>query len=334
MKNETDNLLARYFGGSASDNDMLELEQWISRAPENQMEFDRMTSLYEKLGGLEVTIPSLNTETAKLKFKAYISAQKNKQVGPSLEIRRNPFYKTRLFQAASITLFFMLSFSVWKIYLSDHEIVLAAQQVGKQEILKDQTQVDLSRNSKISYSSGYSKNNKIIKLEGEAHFKVGHTGIGKLQVIANETFIEDIGTVFDVTAYPDSNYISVKVREGQVHFYTKENKGLILNSTETGVYNKQTKTFKVLAQKLDKQVAGSMHVDFQAMVLKDAIDIISNAYKVNIKLADKSIGNRKITVNFDGEDVNVVLQIIAQTLELKLEKNDNGYVLSSKKIKS
>ncbi|MDD4969595.1 MAG: FecR family protein [Paludibacter sp.] len=334
MKIETDNLLARYFGGNASDKDMLELEQWISLTPENQLEFDKMTSLYEKMGGLDATMPDINTETAKEKFKAYISAQKNKQPKPTIEIRRNPFYKTRLFQAASITLFFMLSFSVWKIYLSDREIVLAARQDVKQEILNDQTQVDLSKNSKITYSSGYSKNNKIIKLEGEANFKVGHKGTGKLQVVANETFIEDIGTVFAVTAYPDSNYISVKVREGQVHFYTKENKGLIINSSETGVYNKQTKTFKVLAQKLDKQVAGSMHVDFQAMVLKDAIDIISNAYKVNIKLADKSINNRKITVNFDGEDVNVVLQIIAQTLDLDLQKVDNAYLLSTKKNKN
>jgi transmembrane sensor len=228
----------------------------------------------------------------------------------------------------------MLSFSVWKLYLSDPEIVLVAKQDVKQEILNDQTQVDLSRNSKITYSSGYSKTNKIINLEGEATFKVGHKGNGILQVVANETFIEDIGTVFAVTAYPDSNYISVKVREGQVHFYTKGNKGLIINSSETGVYDKQSKTFKVLVQKLDKQAAGSMHVDFQAMVLKDAVDIISNAYKVNIKLADKSIGNRKITVNFDGEDVNIVLQIIAQTLDLELQKVDNGYLLSTKKIKN
>ena len=334
MKKETDNLLARYFGGNVSDTDMLELEQWISLKSENQLEFDEMTSLYEKLGGTKASMPKANTENAKEKFINYISGQKDNQPKPILTIRRNPFYKTRLFQAASITLFFMLSFSVWKIYLTDHEIVLAAQQDVKQEILKDQTQVDLSKNSKITYSSGYSKNNKIIKLEGEANFKVGHKGNGTLQVIANETFIEDIGTVFAVTAYPDSNYISVKVREGQVHFYTKDNKGLIINSSETGIYNKQNKTFKVLAQKLDKQVEGSMHVDFQAMALKDAIDIISNAYKVNIKLADKSINNRRITVNFDGEDVNVVLQIIAQTLDLELEKGDNGYVLSTKKSKN
>ena len=89
----------------------------------------------------------------------------------------------------------------------------------------------------------------------------------------------------------------------------------------------------MLAQKLDSLETGSMHVDFQAIVLRDALDIISNAYKVNIKTADKSIGNRKITVNFDGEDVNIVLQIIAETLDLQLEKGNNGYLLINKKSK-
>ena len=331
MKIEIDNLLARYFGGNASDKDMQELEQWISVSLENQVYFDQMTSLYAKLGGLDSPVPTPNTQKAKETFMAYMTVQKDIQPNRSFEIKRKPFYKNWMFQAASITLLFMLSFSVWKLFLSEHEMVLATQINSKQELLPDQTQVDLSANTKITYSSDFSKRDKIIRIEGEANFKVGHTGKGRLKVMANETFIEDIGTIFSVTAYPDSNYISVKVREGQVHFYTKNDKGLVICASETGIYNKQTKTFKVLAQKGDKRVAGSMHVDFQAIALKDAIDIISNAYKVNIKLADKSINNRKITVNFDGEDVNIVLQIIAETLDLNLEKDDKGFVLSNKK---
>lgn len=330
MKKEIDNLLARYFGGNASENDMQVLEKWISQSSENQLYFDQMTKLYAKIGGTEATTPKPNTKRAKKSFVAYISMQKANRPKPVFETKQISFYRSWMFQAASIALFIMLSFSVWKLFISEHEIILATKTTLKQDILPDQTVVQLSKNSKITYSSNYGKNNKIIKLEGEANFKVGLAGKGKLQVIADETFIEDIGTIFAVTAYPDSNYVSVKVREGQVHFYTKNNKGLVINASETGIYNKNTKAFKVLAQKLDTLAVGSMHVDFQAICLKDAADIISNAYKVNIKLAEKSIGNRKITVNFDGEDVNKVLQIIAETLDLNLKKDTNGFILSNK----
>jgi len=332
MKNDIDILLARYFGGNTSEEDMQRLEQWISASTENQQSFDEMTSLYAKLGSTEPPMPTPDTKKAKATFMAYIASQEDKKA-TVFKIQSTPFYKSRLFQAACITLFIVMSFTGWKLFISEHDMVLATQMDLIQKVLPDQTDISLSKNSKITYSSRYSKRNKIIRLQGEATFKVGHAGKGKLQVMASETFIEDIGTVFAVTDYPESNYISVKVREGEVHFYTKDNNGLVIASNETGVYNKKTRTFKVIAQKLDTLKSGSMHVEFQAMALKDAIDIISNAYKVDIKLSDKSVEERKITVNFDGEDVNLVLQIITQTLDLNLEKGAKGYTLSNKKNK-
>lgn len=326
MEKETDNLLARYFGGNASETDMQALEQWISMSPENQNYFDELTRLYAKIGDTNSNVPKPNTELAKKAFITYMA--KDEVSKPVFELKSKPFYKSAMFQAASIVLFVMLSFSAWKLFFSEHEMVLATQTTQKQEVLSDQTQVNLSKNSKITYSSNFAKTNKIIKLSGEASFNVGHAGKGNLQIQADETFIEDIGTVFAVSAYSENNYVSVKVREGEVHFYTKENKGLVIKANETGIYNKQTKEFKTLAQKSDSLKNGSMHVEFEGMALKDAIDIISNAYKVDIKLSEKTIGERKITVNFDGEDVNIVLQIIAETLDLKLEKTTTGYMFS------
>lgn len=332
MKKDTDNLLARYFGGNATAQDMQELERWISLSDENQATFDQLTDLYAKLGTFDTNTPFPNSDRAKQTFMAYILKQKDSQK-PEMKVREIPFYNNWMFRAAGILVFVLFSFSIWKNYFSEHEMVLATQTNIKQDVLPDQTQVKLSKNSKISYSSNFGKKSKIIHLEGEAKFIVGHEGRGTLQVCADETFIEDIGTTFDVTAYPDSNYISVKVREGEVRFYTKNNKGITLTANETGIYNKDSKQFRVLAQKMDTRTTGSMHVEFQDMVLKDAIEIITNAYNVNIQLAEKSIGNRKITVNFDGEDVNVVLQIIAETLELELKNEPNGYLLCNKKNK-
>jgi transmembrane sensor len=330
MKKEINNILARYFGGNASEVDMKELDNWISMSVENQQLFDQTTALYEKLSSNKYNIPTPNTNTAKKKFVTYMFMHKGNQQLQQFEIKHKPFYKNWMFQAASIALFIMLTYSGWNIFVSDHEMVLATQMDLKQSILPDKTQVKLSKNSKITYSSNFGKKKKLIKLEGEANFKVGHLGSGTLQIQANETFIEDIGTVFGVTAYPESNFISVKVSDGSVRFYTKSNKGITLTSNETGTYNKQTKTFQVLAQKLDKQAAvGSMHIEFQGMMLKDAIEIISNAYNVNIKLEKKSIGLRKITVNFDGEDVRIVLQIIAETLNLNLKNEANDFELSN-----
>jgi transmembrane sensor len=329
MKKNIDNLLARYFGGNSSEQDMQALEQWISMSAENQLYFDELTKLYAKMGNSEATMPKPNTERAKKSFMAYISMQGTTQPKQVIEFKHKPLYKRWMFQAASITLIFALSISAWLIY-SEHDVVLSTQMTLKEGTLSDQTQIKLSRNSKIIYSSKYGKKSRKIRLEGMAFFAVGHKGNGTLQINAGETFIEDIGTKFTVSAYPDSNKVSVNVREGKVHFYTARNEGLILSAKETGIYDKQTKEFSVIKPEVYPVTKYIKHIQFNGKNLHDAMDIIGKEYGVVIRFEQPAIGERKITVNFDGENVDMVLQIIAETLDLNVKKEANGYLISNK----
>lgn len=329
MTKDIDNLLARYFGGNSSEQDMQALEQWISMSTENQMYFDELTQLYAKLVDDEATAPKPNTEQAKRSFLAYISMHANNQAHQSIVVEHKPLFKRWMFQAASIALVFALSISVWLIY-SEHDIVLATQTTLKEGTLSDQTQIKLSKNSKIIYSSRYGKKSRKIRLEGMAFFAVGHKGNGTLQINADETFIEDIGTKFTVSAYPDSDKVKVNVSEGKVHFYTTKNKGLLLSPKETGIYDKRTKEFSVITPEVYTISKDLKHIQFNGKDLQDAMAVIAKAYGIVIRFEQPSIGERKITVNFDGENIEMVLQIIAETLDLNVKKDANGYLISNK----
>jgi transmembrane sensor len=324
MKKNIDNLLARYFGGNASEQDMQVLEQWISASAGNQDQFDQMTSLYAKLGGSESSELTVNTDDAKRAFMAYMAGEQK----PVFDIKRKANYKPWLFRAASIAVILALSISGWVFFDAERDVVMATRMNLKQGILSDQTEIKLSKNSKITYSSNYGIKSKKIRLEGEAAFNVGHKGSGTLQISADETLIEDIGTVFAVSAYPDSQRISVKVSEGKVHFFTQQNAGVTLAANETGVFNKKTKEFSIVKPKNDTIVAQIKHVRFNAIVLREAMETISKDYGVSIRFANEKIANRKITVNFDGENVNMILQVIAETLDLKVTKDTKGFLLS------
>ncbi|NDP20136.1 MAG: FecR family protein [Paludibacter sp.] len=328
MKNNIDNLLARYFSGNASESDLTFLEEWIAESDKNEQYFNEMTRLYEQVQLKKSDTPALKTSEAKKVFMAYISKTDTNR--PSIELNLKPFYKSWLFRAASVIVFVFISATALYIITSEKEVVFATEMTPKQIQLSDETKINLSKNSKITYSSKYSNNENELHLSGEATFYVGHKGKRKLKVIANETFIEDIGTVFTVKALPESDVVKVSVREGQIHFYTLNNNGLILNAFESGIYNKKTKIFKVLSQHSNSGIVGAQHIDFENVSLNDAIEIISNAYNIDIRLAEQSIGNRRITVNFDGEDVNVILQIMTETLNLNVKRNINGYQLSNK----
>ncbi len=326
MTTEIDNLLARYFGGNASEKDMHWLENWLSESKENRDYFDQMTSLYEKLQPLSGNVPKPNTAEAKKVFMEHIS--KSNSTKPVIEFKRKPFYQSMFFRAASIFLLVIISAAAYYLFYAEKEIVFATATNKGQLQLPDETEIQLAENSRIVYSSNFSKKEKLIRLSGQASFNVGHKGNGKLKVMADETFVEDIGTVFEVKTLPD--VVSVSVKEGAVHFYTLADKGLTLHSSETGIYDKKTKLFKILAKQSESGIAGSVHIDFQNMALSDAIAIIENAYNVDVQMTESSLADRRITVNFDGEDVDLVLQIMTETLNLNLEQTKTGYTLSKR----
>ncbi len=323
-----DKLMARYFGGNASETDLQLLENWLSESPENQEYFDQMTSLFEKMQLQTSEIPTPNTSEAKKTFIAYIS--KNETSKLVVELKAKTFYNSWLFRAASIIVFVLISTTAYFVFNSNKETVYATAMNIKEVQLPDESEIKLAENSQISFNSDFSKKDKTLKLSGEATFKVGHKGTGKLKVITGETFIEDIGTIFTVKSLTQNDEVSVRVHQGQVHFYTMADKGIVLNTSETGIFNKKTKSFKILAHQSTSGIRGSRYFDFQNITLSDAVEIIGNAYNVDIKLGGKTIGKKRITVNFDGENVNVMLQIISETLSLDIKKNQNSYQLSNR----
>jgi ferric-dicitrate binding protein FerR (iron transport regulator) len=333
MKTNYDLILARYFGGNASEEDMNILEQWIQSAPENEAEFVSMSKLYAQLGGIAFSnMPNPQTKRNKEKFFEHINATtKQHIIHKQAEKKSIPFLRW-VSVAASIIIITVLSIKIWEspVAPSNDEIIVATQLQNKKTQLPDKTTVLLSKNSRIRYKSSFAKGTKSLQLEGEATFDVQHHGNGQLQVNAGETIIEDIGTIFKVSAHKDSNIIKVNVSQGQVHFYTKDNKGVVVNANETGIYNKSTKQFKLLIPTAETLAQTGMHVHFQAMLMKDVADIISKAYKIKIKFSDSKIENRQITVSFDGENLELILQVIAETLEVDVNKTDYGYLLKSR----
>lgn len=326
MENKYDILLAKYFGGNATQAEMDEMEAYVAASPENQKEFDKLTELYGLMGLSDRQIPEINSAKAKSKFKTYISKQNTEKQKNTFFLNRFNFSTSLILRVASVAIIILVSTLVWKNIFADNEIIISSNTAIQHHILSNDTKLTLAENSKISYHA--TKNSNIIDLQGKANFNVENKGKASLLVTAGETFIEDIGTVFNVNAYPESELVSVSVSEGQVHFYTSDNQGLILNAGEAGIFNKTTKAFTVLAKRKDlKENGGSIHIEFEAMRLNDALVVIGNAYGVEIELPDKNVGNLPITVNFDGENIQTVMQVISETLNLKISMKGEVYQL-------
>ncbi len=328
ISTDIDILLAKYFSGEASAKELSRLEDWLAESEEHQAYFDEMTFAYEKSAQ---AVPPRKADTAKAlaMFEQYVQQATIAEQKVSIKSSSKRIAIRRYIQAAAVavilaataTMFFFLQKGD-----DDKLIRIAATETAIRHTMPDSSIVVLSENSSISYEQDYGIKNKRMTLTGKASFDIDNKSDEKLIVSVGETFIKDIGTAFTVDGYADNQYIAVNVEHGIVLFYTAESSGLSLYEGEAGYYNNATKQFS-------KQVKGKTvdynQIVFDATPLYKATERLSQQFNVAITLVGNSISNKQITVSFNqDEGIEHILHIIAETLRLKLQHENETFILS------
>lgn len=137
-------------------------------------------------------------------------------------------------------------------------------------------------------------------------------------VKAGNIYVKDIGTKFTVEANtPDSVYVSVT--EGEVLFYSDNNTGINLKMSQSGYYlSKNNKFYK-------ETMRGNFQ--FKGTTLSEVINQLNTFYGQQIELKDKSVQDLPITVTFTKEDLSTILDVVAITLNLKVDHIGDGYTI-------
>lgn len=307
---DIDLLLARYFSGEASEKEQAELADWIDQDPKNQLYFDQLTALFEQA----VTVG--DTQEPDLS-KGLLAFQQH--------IRKSKSMSKRIYwyvSAVAACLLISLGIFTWfQITESSNTHLTQA----KEHLLSDGTKVTLSENSVLQFDENFGKTNRNVELQGQAFFVIGKQIATKstFRVHVGETIIEDIGTNFEIMANNPKDSILVTVAEGKVLFYTPTNKGIIIEKEASGVFYPSKKSFLLYAK---NTASVSKHFQFTASPLKEVVAQLKQAYGMRIAL-DAAIENKTITVEFQDQELDWVLEIIAETLDLTLIKKQDHYEL-------
>ena len=134
------------------------------------------------------------------------------------------YSKHTLFQvaiiAASVALFvgLFVSFLLFFQFPSTKTYAYVETPSGQKShiVLPDGTKVWLNSGSKIIYGSDYNKRQRVVKLIGEAFFDVVHNPQHPFIVKTDFVNVEDLGTAFDVHAYPNDSTLEVSLVTGSV----------------------------------------------------------------------------------------------------------------------
>jgi len=324
LNNDIDELIAKYLAGEAQPDEIAWVEKWERETEGNRKYLDQFRMIFNKAANVREW-QEFNTDAAWNNLKSKLSAPRGKV--RTLPTQSNRNYYLRI--AASILLVMSVGLSVYK-FLSPSkplEVITGRQTAG--DTLPDGSNVFLNKESKLAYTYDKKQKTHTVKLKGEAYFNIHHEDDKKFIVEAEGLYIRDIGTAFNVTAYPESNTVEVVVVEGEVEFFTDTNPGIRLTAGGKGVYNKDTKAFSIEQPESNVLAYKTKFFSFSDTDLGSAVESLNAVYDKKIVISD-SLKACHLTVSFNDEDISEIAAVIAETLGLSLKESETEIVLEGK----
>lgn len=221
-------LVSHKFSNNLLSEEETELKELMIKNPEWQEEYDILSKFWHGSGELSLDIDM---------DEAY------KRIIPRLDIGKNASFKTRTIKragririisiAASILL--LISFTGITVFLTTYHKRKAQNDIqwvyfstGHSEkaklTLSDGTKVWLNVNSTLKYPTAFTGKCREVFLIGEATFEVKHHPSHQFQVITRNMIVKDIGTIFDVQAYPDHRIEEATLIHGSIEVFVKNTK--------------------------------------------------------------------------------------------------------------
>ncbi len=205
--------------------------------------------------------------------------------------------------------------------------------------LSDGTKVWLNAGSQLVYPSVFLRKKREVMLIGEAYFDVAKNTAKPFIVRTSDMNVQVLGTRFDVSAYPEDDFVAAILEEGSVGLEIKGNgvmaqdQQILLRPNEKLSLNRESR--ETIVQVVDV----SMYTSWKEGILKSEsedlnrlIKKIERYYNIHVTLKDPLVGVYKISGKLDLEKSSEeVLNIIKLTVPIDWAKKSNGDFIVVKK---
>ena len=325
-KEHIDELIVKFWGKEITPEEEDDLRAWISESKENRRHFIAMQYLWNNAGSNDET--KYDSNEAFQYFKDRTGMDTFRTSTKTINI-----YKV-LRYAAIIVLAFALGRLSYYVF-NNHNFQSDSKQFSirvpngsKTRIeLPDKSVVWLNSGSTISYSKNFGQKDRNVKLSGEGYFEIIHNAAKPFIVHTNHSTITDLGTKFDVRAYPDDKISSVTLLKGSVKMTTiyQPKRVFKLKPNQSVVIDKEQKHVAV------KQVAASDaaawikgEIIFKKELFGDIVRCLERDYNVKIIVKDTSLNNKCFFGDFQHtQSIEEILNIMTYSHQFHYKMKDN-----------
>jgi transmembrane sensor len=291
-QNDIDNLIAQWLSGNISDEKKRQLDALLKLYPEKEEELKKLKTIW----ALSENLEPQKGDDFELRWKKISQATKNHQ-----PIRM--YYRV----AASLAAIIVISTFITLWIRAGQIIVSTANAMKKNVVLPDSSSVIINSASSLQYNPRLWFFRRTVHLEGEAFFKITHTGV-PFVVSTHLADTRVLGTSFNVKERNEK--ISVACLTGKVRV-SLQAKNQVSVELEKGsqcesLNDKLIKTTNVKDVSTPDWTVGRL--SFSHAPLREVFDEISRNYNVTIEFSEGS--HATFSGTFEGDSVEGVLKVI------------------------
>jgi ferric-dicitrate binding protein FerR (iron transport regulator) len=190
--------------------------------------------------------------------------------------------------------------------------------------LADGSQITMAPDSRLRVPSGYGRGTREVTLEGEAAFVVQHDAEHPFMVRTAQAVTRDVGTTFDVSAYPGSATTRVVVAEGRVDV-----RGVSLVAGQLAVVESRGTPKVVRLAHADHFLAWRTgQLVFDATPVPEVVATISRWYDLDVRVTDSALAARHVTATYTNAPADEVLTSLGATLSATIQRQGRIVMLA------
>jgi ferric-dicitrate binding protein FerR (iron transport regulator) len=227
----------------------------------------------------------------------------------------------------------LAAFNFWALRLYDPN--MAAYHTGAQEKLR----IELPDNSVVYLNSGSTLRvakkweagtQREVWLKGEAFFNVKHgpeIGSAKFSVHTAGAKVEVLGTQFNV--YERAEQTKVVLNLGKIKLELKEQEQtVVMQPGDMVEFSQASRT--VTRKQVKPQLYTSWkesQIVFDETPLREIIILVENSFRVQVRVEDSALLDRKMTFKLQENDLDLLLEAISKTFNLQIKRQAGQVII-------
>jgi len=324
IHNMSDDLLVKHLTGEATEQEAVEVEQWLQQSEANSQYYEGFIQIWEKSLQLAANV-NIDENEAWQQFKQRAEGS----IQAAAPVHKIPAYKSILRIAVAVVLVAasaIIGYMVTGLFTGKPVTQLAVQTSDNvmADTLADGSVVTMNKHSGIAYPSVFKGSTRELKLTGEAFFNIAPNKKKPFIIHVNNVTITVVGTSFNVRTVNGKTEVIVetgivKVSNGRQTIQLQPKEKVVADSVD--IYTKDTTADKLYNYYRSKEFV------CDNTPLKRLVEILNEAYDSHISIENKALENLPITTVFKEEPLDHIMAVIAETLSIIVEKKDGAYIL-------